>query len=545
MLTAFPLCPYIYHSKFSNFRFPLFPGSPMGRSYFDEFQRYGGKGSSRGYQSYNPPPRETPEEREARKARELERDRERYERDIMRASERVDRQEKNRGSDSSKRRKHDEGRQKSQEAEGHSKRSKVTHQSASDQPASSETIDPPSDAPTLQGTDIQAIFKRPAFSIPKGPPKLESQFPHWYLRGVRFDLDLVPINKDAMLRNLDAVKQDIERMGNWQKLVDELQRVNRCNHEAMLTMDNDKAEWEKILKEKDEEIGSLAAHNDQLGNRVKELEGEINASSIRHKQREEFLQNQVKDAHAAQAAVENQLVIEQKLSESYRNDISRLREKESKQTAEITVLQAKLARAEQEKDQALKEKAAALAEKTAAEEAHEKTRADINSDLFEFYVLSVMGKGSLSFLGPKYEITLAEVWERVLDVTKDSKYTEEELMQFYLDTDARLALAVGKEELAKERAASSGTEQSEKLVIHDSTASASTADITVASDQTAKILSAPAEGEIQITTEQASQEAVESWITSFSDCSVPLDAALSFASSSFPTARAWRASISR
>jgi len=40
---------------------------------------------------------------------------------------------------------------------------------------------------------------------------------------------LVPIDKDAMLKNLDAVKQDIERMHNWHKLVDELQGVNRCN----------------------------------------------------------------------------------------------------------------------------------------------------------------------------------------------------------------------------------------------------------------------------------------------------------------------------
>ena len=60
---------------------------------------------------------------------------------------------------------------------------------------------------------------------------------------MRFDLDLVPIDKQAMLRNLDAVKLDIERMSGWQKLVDELQRVNRANVEAMLAMKNDKSEW--------------------------------------------------------------------------------------------------------------------------------------------------------------------------------------------------------------------------------------------------------------------------------------------------------------
>ena len=46
-----------------------------------------------------------------------------------------------------------------------------------------------------------------------------------------------------MLRNLDTVRTDIERMLNWQKLVDELQRVTRANLEAMLTMENDKDEW--------------------------------------------------------------------------------------------------------------------------------------------------------------------------------------------------------------------------------------------------------------------------------------------------------------
>jgi len=120
-----------------------------------------------------------------------------------------------------------------------------------------------------------------------------------------------------------------------------------------------------------------------------------------------------------------------------------------------------------------------------------------------------VGKGSLSFLGPKYEVTLAEVWERILDETKDSKYSEEELMVHFLNEDERIALASGKEKLAIERAALSGTELPETLIVHDSTASASTTDIVIASDlpsQSAKIPSAPVEGETQIAAEQASQE---------------------------------------
>ena len=110
------------------------------------------------------------------------------------------------------------------------------------------------------------------------------------MRGVRFDLDLVPIDKDAMLRNLDAVKQDIDRMHNWQRLVDELQRVNRFNQEAMLTMENDKAEWAKTLKERDDEIISNAAYAEELEDKLKTLGNELAASSNLHRQREEILQ---------------------------------------------------------------------------------------------------------------------------------------------------------------------------------------------------------------------------------------------------------------
>ena len=87
----------------------------------------------------------------------------------------------------------------------------------------------PSSSPAPKEAELQAILKRPPYTIPKAPSLLESRFPKWCLKGVRFDLDLVTIDKDAMLQNLDAVKQDIERMHNWQKLVDELEQVNRYN----------------------------------------------------------------------------------------------------------------------------------------------------------------------------------------------------------------------------------------------------------------------------------------------------------------------------
>jgi len=131
------------------------------------------------------------------------------------------------------------------------------------------------------------------------------------LNGVRFDLDLTPIDKDSMLRNLDAVKEDVNRMHNWKKPVDGLQRINRCNYEAMLTMENDKSEWDKILKERDDEISSIAAHNKELENKIKALQDELVTSSNHQNQREEFLKNQVKDAHAAQSAAESKLFTEQ------------------------------------------------------------------------------------------------------------------------------------------------------------------------------------------------------------------------------------------
>jgi len=75
-------------------------------------------------------------------------------------------------------------------------------------------------------------------------------------------------------------------------------------------MENDKSEWEKILKERDDEIGSIAAHNEELENRIKALQNELVTSSNLHNQREKFLKNQVKDAYAAQSVAESKLFAE-------------------------------------------------------------------------------------------------------------------------------------------------------------------------------------------------------------------------------------------
>jgi len=78
----------------------------------------------------------------------------------------------------------------------------------------------------------------------------------------------------------------------------------------------------KILKERDDEISNIANYNEQLQNKIKALEDDLVTSSNLHKQREEFLQNQVKDAHAAQAATEDKLLVEQRLTDTYRNDVT-------------------------------------------------------------------------------------------------------------------------------------------------------------------------------------------------------------------------------
>ena len=213
----------------------------MGRSgsYYDDFQRYGRR-SQYDFRRYLPIHRETDEERAARKAQERRAQEERYER--KEKEERHDSSQ--RGDDSHKRKSHDD-RGKSHIVEDPSKRARHGEKHASTTPekvTAPVSLDIPSGSPALGKTDIQTIISRPKFQVGSGPATLQSRFLHWCLKGVRFDLDLVPIDKPAMLRNLDAVKLDIERMSNWQKLVDELQRVNRANIEAMLTMENDKAE---------------------------------------------------------------------------------------------------------------------------------------------------------------------------------------------------------------------------------------------------------------------------------------------------------------
>ena len=193
-------------------------------SYYDDFKQYGKRGQY-DYRRYLPTYRETDEERAARKAQE----RRSYEERYGRGDERYD--SSHREGDSHKRKSHDD-RGKSHMADDPSKRAKVSEQSV---PAISEktTAHIPSQSPAPSRTDIETIINRPSYQVGPGPATLQSRFPQWCLKGVRFDLDLVPIDKPAMLRNLDAVRLDIERMSSWQKLVDELQRVNRANLEAI------------------------------------------------------------------------------------------------------------------------------------------------------------------------------------------------------------------------------------------------------------------------------------------------------------------------
>ena len=165
---------------------------------------------------------------------------------------------------------------------------------------------------------------------------------------MRFDLDLVPIDKPAMLRNLDAVRLDIEKMSNWQKLVDELQRVNRANIEAMLTMENDKAEWQKVLEQHDTEMRSITTYNEKLEAEVGKLKEELATSSASYSQRESVLQQQVRDAHAAQRDAEAKADGLEQTVEGYRTDITQLRGQTNFQVAEIEKLKAQLSKVERE-----------------------------------------------------------------------------------------------------------------------------------------------------------------------------------------------------
>ena len=279
----------------------------MGRSdsYYDDFQRYGRR-SQYDYRRYLPSYRESDEERAIRKADE----RRAYEERHRREQERHD--PPHRDDDTQNRKTHDE-RGKGHMEDSSSKRAKLTEETM---PTVSQNV--PAQSPAPVRSDIQTIINRPAYQVGQGPPTLQSRFPQWCLRGVRFDLDLVPIDKSAMLRNLDTVRTDIERMSNWQKLVDELQRVNRANLEAMLTMENDKAEWQKTLEQHDAEMRSIASYNEKLEAEVEKLKEELATSSTSYSQKESMLQQQVRDAHASQRAVEDKLTHQEKVIEEYR-----------------------------------------------------------------------------------------------------------------------------------------------------------------------------------------------------------------------------------
>ena len=86
------------------------------------------------------------------------------------------------------------------------------------------------------------------------------------------------------------------------------------------------------------------------------------------------------------------------------------------------MLKARVEEHERERDQS-------LSDKVAAEQTHAETKAVFNSTLFHFYTLSVIGRGSLSFLEDKYLINLAEVWEAILAQLEGSGYMEEELLE--------------------------------------------------------------------------------------------------------------------
>jgi len=414
----------------------------MGRSgsgsYYKDFRRYGGRGSY-DYKQYYTDSRETNEQRAARKAEERRRYEERHEGAGTRHESFP------RDDDSHKRKTHDD-RGKSH-IEDSRKRTKLGEEHVpvtSERPGASVSIDVPSKSPALEGSAIQTLLNRPSYHVERGPPTLQSRFPNWCLRGVRFDLDLVPIDKEAMYRNLDAVKLDIDRMSGWQKLVDELQRVNRANIEAMLTMENDKSEWQKILDQHNAEMKEIAEYNEKLEAEVKQLKDDLVSSTNTYTQREEVLQKQVRDAHASQRDAEAKAERLEQAVENHRTDVTQLQNKLSARDMEIEALKAQLAQTEKDRDEA-------MAGKIAAEETPQTMENDINSTLFDFYLHCVLGRGSLSFLGPKYEITLAEVWEAALSMFKDAGYGDGDFEARYLDEEARAALAKGREQLARMR----------------------------------------------------------------------------------------------
>lgn len=88
---------------------------------------------------------------------------------------------------------------------------------------------------------------------------------------------------------------------------------------------------------------------------------------------------------------------------------------------------------------------------------------DDEATFFDFYVYSVMTRGSLRFLGKDYGRTLALVWEEVL---KRSENVEEDyLLKTLLDEDDQVALAEGKRLLVEEQAESTGAKASLLLLV--------------------------------------------------------------------------------
>src|SRR5574338_995419 len=356
----------------------------MGRSgsYFNKFQRYGSR-EAYDFRSYIGAMKETDEERAARKAHERRAHEERHRReDEEHYGSRDERRDSSRKSDDPYKRKSYDDKGKSHISDDSSKRIRLGEKDTSNISEKTTASIPPntsSGSPALKESDIQTIINRPQYQAGDGPPTLQSRFPNWCLKGVRFDLDLVPIDKPDMLSSLDVVRFNIERMSQWQKLVDALQRVNRANLEAMLTMENDRAEWDKICKQHNVEMTNIADGYAKLEFEVKKLKEDLASSSASHTQKEEVFQKQVRDAHAAQRDVEMKLEAEQHITEKYRTENTDLREKVTSQNVEIELLKSRLAKAETERDEATAGRVAAVAEKEAAEQSHEATKANISS----------------------------------------------------------------------------------------------------------------------------------------------------------------------
>ena len=69
---------------------------------------------------------------------------------------------------------------------------------------------------------------------------------------------------------------------------------------------------------------SITTYNEELEAKVWELKQELGTSSTTYTQKEEVLQKQVRDAHAAQRHAEAQLEAEQKTAGRYRAEVTEL-----------------------------------------------------------------------------------------------------------------------------------------------------------------------------------------------------------------------------